>query len=202
MVKPKEEEKFKKILAAAVEVIAEYGYHQCTVAEIANLAGVAAGTVYLYFKNKDDILIRVFQEYMGEFIVSLRNKLVHCSTTGDRLKTIVFTHFFQMEQNPSFALVTQTELRQSDQLLNQAITEPLLGYFKLIEEVISEGINRQEIDVADVRVAREMIFGALDAATTGWVWARKKRTLVSKTDKMVNLFEGALRLKVPLKRTN
>lgn len=189
------EEKFQRILDAAVEAFAEAGYHQCQVSKIARLAGVADGTIYLYFKNKEDILVRLFQERMGDFIASIRTQLQYQQTTRERLRTIIETHFSEMEKNRSQAIVTQLELRQSDIKIRNGINGPLKEYFKLIEEVITAGIEQGEVVPLDVRIARQLIFGSLDEATTDWVMARTPRTLVSEVDQMLFLFEGALRLR-------
>lgn len=188
------EEKFQRILDAAIEAIAEAGYHQCQVSKIARLAGVADGTIYLYFKGKEDILIRLFQERMGDFISLIRSQLHEGQTTRERLRAIVGTHFSYMEENRSLAIVTQLELRQSNPQVRASITGPLLDYFRLIEEVIRDGMEKGEVGRIDVRVARQMIFGALDEATTDWVLSRTQRTLKSGTEPMLELFEGALRL--------
>lgn len=120
----KRQDKYQLILEAAVEAIAETGFYQCQVSKIARLAGVADGTIYLYFKNKEDILIRLFQERMGEFIVDVRDQIAQCQTTGSRLKAIMTAHFNYMEQNRSYAIVTQLEVRQSDPRIRTAIQEP------------------------------------------------------------------------------
>lgn len=187
--------KFERILDAAIEAIAEFGFHQCPVSKIAHFAGVADGTIYLYFKNKEEILIRVFQERIGNFIANMHRELSLGETTEARLRTIVWTHLSYMEQNRSQAIVTQLELRQSNPRVRLAINGPLLAYFSLIEEVIRQGIERQEVPQMDIRVARQMIFGSLDEATTDWVMARNPWTLVSGVEPMLTLFEGALRLK-------
>ena len=189
------EGKFQQILDAAIEAIAESGFHQCQVSKIARLAGVADGTIYLYFKNKEEVLIRVFQERMGDFIINISRELSLGKTTEARLRTIVRTHFSYMEQNRSLAIVTQLELRQPNPRVRTAINAPILDYFGLIEEVIQLGIDCGEIPETDIRVARQMIFGSLDEATTDWVMARSPRTLVSEVEPMLALFEGALRLK-------
>src|SRR4051794_14081424 len=64
----KNKPKYMQIIDAAVVVIAEHGYHQAQVSKIAKQAGVADGTIYLYFKNKEDILISLFEEKMGTYI--------------------------------------------------------------------------------------------------------------------------------------
>lgn len=188
------EEKFQKILDAAIEAFAESGYYQCQVSKIARLAGVADGTIYLYFKNKEEILIRLFQERMGDFIDRIRTELVDCQTTRKRLRTIISTHFSYMENNRSLAVVTQLELRQPNPSLRAAISGPLREYFRLIEEVIQEGIDRQEVAPVNLRVARQVIFGTLDEATTDWLLARAERSLMNDVDQILYLFAGALRL--------
>jgi Transcriptional regulator len=188
------EVKFQKILEAAIEAIAESGFHHCQVSKIARLAGVADGTIYLYFKNKEEILIRVFEERMGDFIAKIRCGIIQGRTMEARLRTIVRTHFSYMEQNRSLAIVTQLELRQPNQRVRLAINALIMDYFNLIEEVIRQGIEYGDIPNTDIRVARQMIFGSLDEATTDWVMARSPRTLVSEIEPMVALFAGALRL--------
>ncbi|AET67158.1 transcriptional regulator [Desulfosporosinus orientis DSM 765] len=191
------EGKFQRILDAAIEAFAESGFHHCQVNKIARLAGVADGTIYLYFKSKEDVLIRVFQERMGDFIASMSKELSQCKTTEARLKTIVKTHFSYMEENRSIAIVTQLELRQSDPRIRLHINNTVVDYFNLIEEVIQQGIESGEVPKIDTRVARQMIFGSLDEATTDWVMARSPRTLKSEIEPMLALFEGALRLNKP-----
>lgn len=80
-----QEDKYEKILDAAIEAFAEVGYHSCQVAKIARMAGVADGTIYLYFKNKEDILVRLFTERMGRFIELIRSEMDSCQDTRSRL---------------------------------------------------------------------------------------------------------------------
>lgn len=189
------EDKYEKILDAAIEAFAEVGYHSCQVSKIARIAGVADGTIYLYFKNKEDILIRLFTERMGDFIRLIRSKMESCQDTKSRLRAIVQTHLTHMENNRALATVTQVELRQPNSSLYSALALPLRDYFRLVEEVIEEGIKQQEvIPSLNVRVARQMIFGTIDRATTDWVFARSERSLSKDTEGMLELFAGALGL--------
>lgn len=75
----KEKPKYNQILDAAVEVIAENGFHRSQVSKIAKKAGVADGTIYLYFKNKEDLLVSLFQNKMGNFT----------SESGRQLKMLI-----------------------------------------------------------------------------------------------------------------
>lgn len=186
------EDKFQKILDAAIEAFAESGYHQCQVSKIARLAGVADGTIYLYFKNKEEILIRLFEVRMGNFIKRINTELQSCQTTRERLRTIIQTHFANMENNRSLAVVTQLELRQPDPQLRAVISGPLSDYFRLIEEVVQKGISGREVFPVNIKAARQMIFGTLDVATTDWLLARSNRTLLSEVEPILELLARAL----------
>ncbi|MCO1600457.1 MULTISPECIES: TetR/AcrR family transcriptional regulator [Desulfosporosinus] len=194
MSKPREE-KYQAILDAATEAFAEYGYFTCQVSKIAKLAGVADGTIYLYFKNKEDILVSLFSDRMGNFIQEIRQSIVKCQTTQERLFCIIRTHFKYMEENRSLAIVTQIELRQSDPKIREAISGPLREYFHLIEQVLTEGVEKQEIILADVKVGRQMFFGTLDAAISDWVSSKKPRPLEGIEELVFELMRGAFKIK-------
>ncbi len=193
MSKPREE-KYHAILDAATEAFAEYGYFTCQVSKIAKLAGVADGTIYLYFKNKEDILVSLFSDRMGKFIQEIRQSIVECQTAQERLFCIIRTHFRYMQENRSLAIVTQIELRQSDPKIREAISGPLREYFHLIEQVLSEGIQKNELVLADVKVGRQMFFGTLDAAISDWVSSKKPRPLEGIEDLVFDLIRSAFKI--------
>lgn len=194
MSKPREE-KYQAILNAATVAFAEYGYFSCQVSKIAKLAGVADGTIYLYFKNKEDILVSLFRERMGQFIEQIRQGIGKYETTRDRLLCIIRTHLRYMQENRSLAIVTQIELRQSNPEIREAISGPLREYFYLIEQVLDEGVKRNEVILADTKIARQMVFGTLDAIISDWVTSKKLRSLEKVEDVVFDLIRGALNLK-------
>ncbi len=173
-------EKYQVILDAAVKTFAQTGFHRTRVADIARVAGVADGTVYIYFENKEDILISLFQSLMSSFVEDLNSELVQCQNANEKLNTVITYHLTTLAERPDQAKVTQIELRQIDQVINQGISKPLKNYFDLIEEVIEEGkaqgLYRQDIDT---RVARKVIFGAIDEVITCWVMSGKRYDLVA-----------------------
>lgn len=170
-------------------MIAKYGYHNAQVSRIAKEAKVADGTIYLYFENKDDILISLFTEKMGHFIETCRQRIAEAATIEQKLHVLVHAHLSQLAQNPELAKVTQIELRQSNPEISQGIGQVMKHYYHLIDDVIREGIEqgafRPELDV---RMARMMIFGTLDEAVTAWVMKQNKYDLVSLVDPIHNLF--------------
>jgi TetR/AcrR family fatty acid metabolism transcriptional regulator len=182
-------EKYQAIIDAAVRVIAKQGYHNAQVSKIAKEAGVADGTIYLYFENKDDILISLFNEKMGQFIETCRERIAEAESIEQKLYVLVHAHLSQLSQNPELAKVTQIELRQSNPEISQGIGAVMKQYFNLIDDVIREGIAQGALRSGmDVRLARKMIFGTLDEVTTAWVMKQCKYDLVSHVDPIHNLF--------------
>jgi len=173
-------EKYLVILEAAVKTFARTGFHRTRIADIAGEAGVADGTVYIYFKNKEDILISLFQNLMNTFVEELKNELVKCQDANDKLERIITYHLTTLANRPDQAKVTQIELRQIDQVINKGISKPLKSYFYLIEEVVEEGkrqgLYRQNLDT---RIARKVIFGAIDEVITCWVMSGKPYDLIA-----------------------
>ncbi|MBM7691999.1 TetR/AcrR family fatty acid metabolism transcriptional regulator [Peribacillus deserti] len=170
--------KFKQIIDAAVVVIAENGYHQAQVSKIAKQAGVADGTIYLYFKNKEDILISLFQEKMGTFVETIEAELKQADNASDKLLVLIQQHFGQLSDDRHLAIVTQLELRQSNKELRIKINDVLKGYLELMEKIIDEGISNGEFsEDLDKKLARQMIFGTIDETVTTWVMNEQKYSL-------------------------
>lgn len=167
-------DKHQVILEAAVKTFARAGYHRTRVADIAREAGVADGTVYIYFKSKEDILVSLFEDLMFHFVQDLQSELARSKNAVEKLDTIINYHLTTLANKPDQAKVTQIELRQIDQAINEGISRPLMSYFQLIEEVIEEGkeqsLYRQNLNT---RTARKVVFGAIDEVVTCWVMSNK-----------------------------
>ncbi len=167
--------KYMQIIDAAVIVIAENGYHQAQVSKIAKQAGVADGTIYLYFKNKEDILISLFEEKMGSFIEEIDQMIAGKGTATEKLLMMIEAHFSLLSADHHLAIVTQLELRQSNKDLRLRINDVLKGYLKVIDKIIIEGKESDEFSSdLDVRLARQMIFGTIDETATSWVMNEEK----------------------------
>ncbi|SDC25497.1 TetR/AcrR family transcriptional regulator [Shouchella lonarensis] len=186
-------QKYDRIIEAAVTVIAKYGFHQAQVAKIAKEAGVADGTIYLYFKNKEDILISLFEEKMGAFVAESRRKIGLEQTAKEKLRVLVHAHFTQLEADFHLAVVTQLELRQSKPELRLKINHVLKGYLSLLDELIQEGkdsgLFSSELDRL---LARQMVFGTLDEVVSNWVMAEGKFSLAKQTEKVQKMLLDGL----------
>ncbi|MDN3018447.1 TetR/AcrR family transcriptional regulator [Neobacillus drentensis] len=174
----KSKPKYMQIIDAAVIAIAENGYHQTQVSKIAKQAGVADGTIYLYFKNKEDILISLFEEKMGYFVEKIEEKIAGKTTAAEKLLMMVETHFQALSDDHHWAIVTQLELRQSNKELRLRINDVLKGYLQVIDKILIEGKETGEFSSdLDVRLARQMIFGTIDETVTSWVMNEERYDL-------------------------
>lgn len=185
--------KYKQIIEAAVEVIAENGFHASQVSKIAKKANVADGTIYLYFKNKEDILISVFKEKMGSFVSITRGAIQEQSSASEKLQTFIHMHYYQLASNPDLAIVTQLELRQSKTELRIEINNILKDYLQIIDDILEQGIQDGEIrDDINPQTMRQMIFGTLDETVTTWVMKLQKYSLTNETNEIHQLLTKGL----------
>ncbi|SFH02198.1 transcriptional regulator, TetR family [Desulfotomaculum arcticum] len=173
-------EKYQAIIEAAVKVIAENGYHNSQVSKIAKEAGVADGTIYLYFKNKEDVLISLFRSKMGEFTASARQELKKLHNPFEKLAKLIALHFDRLESDRNLALVLQIQLRQSDASIRSGIAGPLKEYLNIIEDIVEQGIICDYFrDDVDPKLARQMIFGTMDEVATSWVMSHREYSLTN-----------------------
>lgn len=185
----KKNEKYHLILQGALKVFAENGYHRSQVSKIAKAAGVADGTIYLYFKRKEDILIRLFQEKLGELVGKFHESVEGTTDAVEALRTVCSIHFSELESNPELAYVTQIELRQSDLELRKEIGSALKPYIVLIENILEQGIQEQKFrSDLNVKLVRNLIFGAMDEAVTSWLISGRKYSLSDQADDTLSFF--------------
>lgn len=171
--KRKAVDKRARILKAAVKVFAKKGFHETKVSEIARAAGVADGTIYLYFKNKDDVLISVFEENIDQLSVRLREDLGALPDTASKIRHIVRSQLGVIRARRDLAEVLSVTLRQSNRFLRQFAAPKFSDYLDIIAEVIEVGQKDGEVrkDVAP-RVVARALFGALDGLLLTWALGR------------------------------
>lgn len=190
----REKPKYKQIIDAAVIVIADNGYHQAQVSKIAKQAGVADGTIYLYFKNKEDILISVFREKMAVFIERLQEINQENTTAAEKLQFMITNHFQVLSNDKYLARVTQLELRQSNREIRLKINAVLKEYLDQLDAILEEGVKAGEFDAhMDLRLARQLIFGTVDEVTTSWVMKDHKFDLTAQAPKVYELLLNGIK---------
>ena len=195
-------DKREAILRAATQVFAARGFFQSQVADIARAAGIAAGTVYLYFRSKDDLLVSLFERTMREAIAEGRAALDGIDEPRARLTRIARLHLERLGRDRDLAVVFQVELRQSTKFMEQFSSTYLRDYLGLIRETIAAGqqarVFRSEINPT---IAAKVFFGALDEMATNWILSKRRYSLVSEVDAVVDLFVGGVGMPATTSRT-
>ena len=185
----RDRDKPQQIIHAAVRVFARKGYYNSRVADIAREAGIAAGTIYLYFKTKDDILVTLFREKMAEFVDALRKATAGEPDAAAKVRRLVSLHFRMLEENPALADVVQVELRQGQKFFRGASGQEIGAYFALIGSVLEEGVAEGRFrPCLPVKVATKMLFGAMDQMATSWVLGKRGYRLTDTADAVSEIF--------------
>ena len=176
MSKRKNNEKYYRIIVAATKVFAKKGFYKSKISEIAKEAKVADGTIYIYFENKDDILISLFEEQMKAVINNMEVQISGIDDPAKRLERFASTHLDLIEKNQDMAEIIQVELRQSGKFMKEYKNEKFIQYLDIIEDIISEG-QEKGIFRKDVipKVAKRAFFGALDEVSRFWVLSSRRQ---------------------------
>jgi TetR/AcrR family fatty acid metabolism transcriptional regulator len=172
----KDENKHQKILHAAIKVFSEKGFYNSRVSEIAKEADVADGTIYLYFKNKDDILISLFEEEFGKFVQNMQVELGKEKDPLQKIKRFAITHLSLVTKHPHLGEVMGVEVRQSTKFMKEYVNKPFIEYLNIIRSVVIEGqekgLLRKDLTPG---VMKRAFFGALDEMARYWVLSTKKK---------------------------
>jgi TetR/AcrR family transcriptional regulator, fatty acid metabolism regulator protein len=186
-------DKREAILRAATNVFAEKGYFNSKVADIAKAAGVADGTVYLYFKNKDDVLHSIFDRAMDEFIAEGRRELGVIDKPEDKLRRIAELHLERLSADRNMAIVFQVELRGSIKFMQEFSAAGFSEYLDIIRLTIEDG-QKRGVFRSDLKpiVCAKMFYGALDEMVTNWILSSKKYALAPMADEVLKIFSGGL----------
>jgi TetR/AcrR family fatty acid metabolism transcriptional regulator len=181
------------LLRAAIDTFAARGFFNAQVADVARAAGVAAGTVYLYFRGKDDLLISIFERTMKEAIADGRKSVDKLTDPVERLREIARLHLDRLGRDRALAVVFQVELRQSTKFMERFSSTQLREYLGIIRNVIADGQARQVFrPTVSPTLAAKLFFGALDEMATNWILSRRKYSLVAEADAIVDLFVGGV----------
>ncbi len=182
-------DKPQQIIDAAVRVFARKGYYNARVSDVAKEAGIAAGTIYLYFKTKDDILVTLFREKMAQFVATLRKSIADEPDAVAKLRRLIFLHFQLLEQHPELAEVVQVEQRQGQKFFRGASAHEISSYFALIGSVLEEGVVEGRFRPGlPVKTATKALFGAMDQMATSWVLGKRGYRLADTAEALADIF--------------
>jgi TetR/AcrR family fatty acid metabolism transcriptional regulator len=181
--------KYDLILEAAVKVFARQGFYQSTIAQIAKEAGVSDGTIYLYFKNKDDILVHFFSYRTKQVFERFRAEVKIADNSLDKLRNLIRRHLTEFQRDRDMAVVYQVETHQNSRLAESQIREMSMMYQDLVAEIVElgqqEGSIRKDLYVG---LVKRFILGAVDEVINTWLHSEKEYDLVSMAEPLVELF--------------
>jgi TetR/AcrR family fatty acid metabolism transcriptional regulator len=181
-------DKRQRILRAAVDVFAEHGYFNAKVAQIAKAAGVADGTIYLYFQGKEDLLITIFREHTRSYLEALELRMADVEPAEDRLRTAVRYHLETLGRDRALAVVSQVELRHSLKFLSLFSQQEVADYLNVIRKIVEHGQEsgafRRNVHP---QLAAKAIFGVLDEMVTSWMLSEKDYDLAAQSEQVADL---------------
>jgi TetR/AcrR family transcriptional regulator, fatty acid metabolism regulator protein len=182
-------DKHAAILRAAIRVFANNGYFNSKVADIAREAGVADGTVYLYFKSKEEILHSIFDRNMEEVMAEGRKQLEGLTDPREKLRRIALLHLERLGADRELAIVFQVELRGSTKFMEEFSAAGFAEYLELIRSTVEEGqragVFRRQLHA---KVAAKILFGALDEMATNWILSGRRYKLAPMADAVLDIF--------------
>lgn len=186
-------DKREAILRAAVRVFARNGFFNSKVADIAGEAGIADGTVYLYFKSKDEILHSIFDQAMEIFISEGRRELATLERPEDKLRRIAEMHLERLGADRDLAVVFQIELRGSVKFMQEFSAAGFADYLDIIRQTIDEG-QRAGVFRSDIKpiVASKILYGSLDEMVTNWILSKKRYALEPMAGEVLKTFFGGI----------
>lgn len=185
--------KHDRILEAAVRVFARKGFHNSRIAEIAVEAGVASGTIYLYFRNKDDILISVFEESLDQLIREVERDLVGIGDPREQLRRFIWHHLRMLKEHRELTEVLQVELRQSSKFMKEYVPTRWIEYLNIVARILKDGqkkgVLRKDLSLG---IYKRAVFGALDEIALYWITTRREEAFLEQAAEQLSriLLEG------------
>ncbi len=186
-------DKREAILRAAIKVFANFGYFNSKVSDIAREAGIADGTVYLYFKSKDEILHSIFDRAMAEFISEGKKEIEDLSDPVARLTRIAELHLERLGADRDLAIVFQVELRGSTKFMQEFSAAGFGEYLDLIRQSIADGqeTGRFKRNIKPI-VAAKILYGSLDEMVTNWILSKRSYPLAPMAGMVLKIFFGGI----------
>jgi TetR/AcrR family fatty acid metabolism transcriptional regulator len=191
-------DKYQRILESAVKVFAERGFHESTISQIAKEAGVADGTIYLYFKNKEDILVHFFNFKTRQVFTLFREAVNGAEAAEGKLRNLIHRHLVEFQQDRHMAILYQAETHRTNRLAENQIREMSKLYLDLVAEIVErgqqEGAIRRDLYVG---LVKRLIIGAVDEVINTWLHSDGNYDLPSMADPLVDLLFRGIGIRQP-----
>jgi len=186
---PKDSGKYQQIMNAAIKIFAEQGFYKATISQVAREAGVADGTIYIYFKNKADILNHFFNHRTRIVFQRFRRAVEEAVHPEDKLKSLIRRHLYEFQRDRDMAVVFQREALQARYIADEDIKEISKMYLDIVGEIIAQG-QREGCMRRDIQpgLVKRFILGGVNEVINTWMTGGGKYDLVSMANPLVDLF--------------
>ena len=180
--------KRERILRAAVDVFAQNGYFNAKVAEIARAAGVADGTIYLYFDGKEDLLVTIFREHTRNYLQSLETQIANVKRPEERMRIAIRHHLETLGRDRALAIVAQVELRHSLKFMSLLSQQEVADYLRLFRKIVEQGQHEGAFRrTLHPQLVAKSVFGILDEMVTSWILSEKEHNLADQAEQIADL---------------
>ena len=194
MSQKKQADKYVRILEAAVRVFAREGFHNAKVEDVAREAGVAHGTVYIYFGSKSDLLVSVFRENLTNLIEYVSSEIQRERNSEDKFRRMISLQIELIEANPELAELMLVEFPQTGKFLDSEVTHELAAYMDMIADILEEGVAEALFDKSmDTRIAATFIFAGIQGIATRWILEEMKYPLKKMAQEISELLLNGIR---------
>lgn len=186
-------DKRERILLAATQVFADKGFFHARVSDVAKAAKVADGTIYLYFRDKDDILISLFEDRMDEILNRFRIAIASCIGPVEQLRALIRAHGSMVQEEPKLAQVIQVELRQSNRFMKEYTPVKFGELLRMIENLVRAGIEQGVFrNSLHPGVAKRAVYGAMDEVALHWVTGNDRYDVAETYEQLAEILIGGL----------
>lgn len=183
-------------MQAAIEVFGKASYQNANISEIARKAGIAEGTIYQYFKNKQDLFFTIGLERTKDFCSQIDHQIEHTDDTEDKIRKLVWFYFYYFKSNPDYVRSLMLEMRVNSDFVKSRCYKSFKTLGKKIIHILKEGQEKGIIRKnADIYCARHMLLGTLEHVVTRWLLAGEKYDLMQFADQVSELVLDGIREK-------
>jgi TetR/AcrR family fatty acid metabolism transcriptional regulator len=182
------------IVRSAIEVFSQHGFRNSSISEIARKANVAEGTIYQYFKNKEDLFFSIAVEKTKEFCRELDLHLEGIEGALNKIKKFIWYYLYFFRMNPEYSRTLMLEMRVSKNFVKTMTYKSFKNFTKKILEIIKEGQEEGTIrkDV-NIYLVRQLLLGILEHIVTRWLLRGEKYDLLALCNDVNNLVIHGIR---------
>ncbi|MBD3184666.1 TetR family transcriptional regulator [Candidatus Poribacteria bacterium] len=194
MVRKKKPEKYKSIIDAAVKVFAREGFHNAKIQDIAKEAGIAHGTVYIYFDSKDALLISVFEEKLGELIDYVKSEIEKIESPEEKIRRLISLQVEIMKENPNLTELMLVEFPQTGRFLDCSAMDRVGEYIELITDILKQGVSKGIFDSdIDSDMLATIIYAGIYGLATRWILEKRDSPAKEMVDGIANMFLNGIK---------